>query len=179
MENLHLERILRPLKRELSPRRRTNQEQARFRPRSRSMSVTAAAKYQSFWSIKSQTNPTCREVRDMFTRMWKKHGPAKDWPSDARIFDSEGPKFRKHISKRGWTKDHIPIWCQDAIEARAKENGGIKKGPPGGLYFVTISRQEPHEAMEDASCAFLHTLQVSDGSTVGTENRHGVPRWSH
>ena len=178
MENLHFERILKPLKRELSPRRRTNQERARSRPRSRSISVTAAAKYQSLWSIKSQTNPTCREVRDMFTRMWKKHGPAKDWPSDARIFDSEGPKFRKHISKRGWTKAHIPIWCQDAIEARANESGGIKKGPPGGFYPATTSRQEPHEAMEHALMCLLAILQVSDGSTAGTGNRHGVPRWS-
>ena len=65
------------------------------------MSVTAAAKYQSLWSIKSNTNPTYRdELKDMFTRMWKKYGQAKDWPDDARIFDSEGPKIQKYISKR-------------------------------------------------------------------------------
>ena len=39
---------------------------------------------------KSNTNPTDRdELKDMFTRMWKKYGPAKDWPHDVRIFDSE------------------------------------------------------------------------------------------
>ena len=82
--------ILKPLKGELSSRRRTNQELPRSRPRSRSLSVTAAAKYQSLWSIKSNTNPTDRdELKDMFTRMWKKYGPAKDWPHDVRIFDSE------------------------------------------------------------------------------------------
>ena len=138
------------------------------------MSVTATAKYQSLWSFKSYNNPTCRdELKDMFTRMWKKHGPAKDWPLDARIFDSEGPKFRKHISKRGWTKDHIPIWCQDAIEARAKENGGIKKSPPGGFYRLTTSRQEPHEAMENA----LMCLSFYFTGLRWIDSGHREPAW--
>ena len=98
------------------------------------MSVTAAAKYQSLWSIKSHTNPTDRdELKDMLKIMWQKYGQAKDWPEDARIFDSEGPKFQKFISKRGWTKAHVPIWCVGAIEARAREGGGIKRGPQEGF----------------------------------------------
>ena len=151
LEARHWEQIPRPLKRELSPRRRTNQERPRSRPRSRSVSVTATAKYQNLWNFKSHINPTCRdELRDMFTRMWKKFGPAKDWPLDARIFDNEGEKFRMRIHKRGWEKTHIPIWCQSAIEARARENGGVKKGPPGGFYPLTTSRSEPNEAVQNA-----------------------------
>ena len=48
LENLHFENIRRQLKRELSQtKRQTNQERLPSRPRSRSVSVTTAAKYQS------------------------------------------------------------------------------------------------------------------------------------
>ena len=137
------------------------------------MSVTPAAKYQSLWSIKSHTNPTDRdELKDMLTRMWQKYGQAKDWPEDARIY-SEGPKFQKFISKRGWTKAHVPIWCVGAIESRVREGGEITRGPPGGFYPITTSKQKPHESMENAlMCvsAFFTSLRWIDSG-------HRVPAW--
>ena len=86
--------------------------------------------------------------------MWRKHGSARNWPFDAQIFDGEGIKFRKFVSKRGWTKDHIPIWCQEAIEARARAIGGPKKPPPTGFYHRTSSRSDPNEPAEHAFMCF-------------------------
>ena len=145
--------------------------------------MSATAKFQNLWNFKSHTNPICRdELRDMLTRMWNEHGPAKDWTLEARIFDNEGEKFRAHIEKRGWERTHIPIWFQTAIEARKRDQGGVKKSPPGGFYPLTTSRSEQKEAEENAlMCVSAHFtgLRWIDNGPNGRRKPHGVPNSSH
>ena len=62
--------------------------------------------------------------------MKRKHGKAKHWPVDAEIFTGEGDKFWKHVMDKGWTQDHVPSWCLDAIEERVRATGGNTKKPP-------------------------------------------------
>ena len=152
------EQIMRPLKRHLSPKRRQDQQRAR----SRSLSIPSTAKYQNLWSFKSTHRATCREdLMGLFSSMWRRHGSAKHWPLDAKIFDGEGIKFRKHISNRGWTKDHIPIWCQEAIEPRARTNGGPKKPPPSGFYPRTSSCQVRSLVDSNTGRTYYHNRSTS------------------
>ena len=56
------------------------------------------------WSIKSKTNPSCRDgLLDLFCAMKRKHGKAKHWPVNTEIFTGEGDKFWKHVRDMGWT----------------------------------------------------------------------------
>ena len=127
----------------------------------------------------------------MFCAMKRKHGKAKQWPVNAEIFIGEGEKFWKHVRDRGWTQDHVPIWCFDVIEARAKQNGGnYEKPPPGDFYPRTSSRSNPRENAEDAlmcwSTCFTGLRYIDDGHTRGwstkqeslTEVSHRDQIWS-
>jgi len=60
-----------------------------------------------------------------------------------------------------------------AIEARAREGGGIKRGPPGGFYLTTTSKQEPHEAMENA----LMCLSAYYTGLRWIDSGHREPAW--
>ena len=110
----------------------------------------------------------------MFCAMKRKHGKAKHWPVDAEIFAGEVEKFWKRGRDMGWTQDHIPIWCLDAIDARAKQGGGNYTKPPPRrllpsdqlkvntkkkrrgrldvlvylLYWPQVYRRRPHTRME-------------------------------
>ena len=82
-----IDRLVRPLKRQLPQMRGPDQPRAR----SRSLSVSAKAKQMKLWSIKSKTNASCRNgFLDLFCAMKRKHGKAKQWPVDAEIFTGEG-----------------------------------------------------------------------------------------
>ena len=90
------------------------------------------------WSIKSKTNPSCQDgLIDVFSAMERQHGKAKHWPVDAEIFFwRQGTKFWKHVGDMGWAQDHIPLWCVDVIEARAKQGeGNYKKCPQATSTF--------------------------------------------
>ena len=76
LDAINWERISGPLKRGHSSKRRMSQERAPSRPRSRSVFVSAIAKYQRLWHPKSRTNPICRnELRDLLLRMYGKVCP--------------------------------------------------------------------------------------------------------
>ena len=123
---LQVDKLVRPLKRQLPQKRGPDQP----RTRSRSLSVTAKAKQMKLWSIKSTTNASCRDgVLDLFCAMERKHGKAQNWPVDAELLTGEGENFWKQVRDKDWTQDHIPSWCLDAIEARARATGGPTKPP--------------------------------------------------
>ena len=120
------EQFMAPLGRHRSPKRRLETPRSRSRG-SRFQNPQAGAKFENIWSFKSKQRSIDRdEHMDILRRMWKKYGNIRKWDLDASIFHLEGIKFRKQIQARGWTKNHIPSWCEHAQADRAKDSGGQK-----------------------------------------------------
>lgn len=81
------------------------------RSRTRSKSQSRVAKFQNLWNPRSRN--TAMERDDLAYRldkMFRKHGPAKDWPEHASVFTHEGLAFKAHIARRGWEQPHQLIW---------------------------------------------------------------------
>ena len=69
----------------------------------------------------------------MVIEMITAHGAAKNWPVGSDIFDGESNTVMDHIRAQGWRRQHIPVWCEEAINDRGSRE--LKKCPPSGFYF--------------------------------------------
>ena len=102
------------------------------------------------------------EVSDLFSAIKRKYGLAKHSPIDAEIFTGEGDKFWKHVKDRGWTQAHVPIWCLDVIDARAKQGAGNnKKGPQATSTLGPVPGQTQEKAQRTPCCVGLPASPAS------------------
>ena len=60
------------------------------------------------------------ELLRMVLALINEHGQAKNWPHDSEIFDGEGHAVMQHLSARGWEKEHIQMYCQEAQMTRRR-----------------------------------------------------------
>ena len=150
----------------------------RVRPRSpngqrhRSASAARDAYKRTCWSIKSNTNKTNRdELVEMIIEMIIAHGGAKSWPVGSDIFDGESHIVMDHIRAKGWLKQHIPVWCEAAINDIGSRE--LKKCPPSGFY--PSSRATRAENSQDAllirSACFGGARHINLPHFQGNNNR--------
>ena len=107
----------------------------------------------------------------MVIEMITVQGGAKIWPVGSDIFDGESHTVTDHIKAKGWLKQHIPIWCEDAIKYRGSRE--LKKCPPSGFYLS--SRAARAENLEDAlllfSACFCGSRYINIQNIPGYSNR--------
>ena len=116
-------------------------------PRNRSAFAPRDACKRTCWNIKSRTNRTNRdEFVEMVIDMITIHGGAKSWPTISDIFDGESLTVMDHIRAKGWLTQHIPVWCEEAINDIGSRE--LKKCPPSGFY--PSSRATRVEDLQDA-----------------------------
>ena len=97
----------------------------------------------------------------MVIEMLAAHGGAKNWLVGSDIFDGESHTVMDHIRAQGWLRQHILVWCEEAINDRGSRE--IKKCPPSGFY--SSSRASGAENLEDAllilSACFCGTRYIN------------------
>ena len=92
-------------------------------PRNRSTSAPRDAFKRTCWSIHSRTNRTKRdEFIEMVIDLMTNHGEAKSWQTTSDIFDGESQTVMQLIRAKGWLRQHIAGWCEEAIMERWEHN---------------------------------------------------------